>query len=61
MKKLLLSITAVIALSAGAKAQGAPDMGFETWQNISFTTVQDPVGWDILNALSAISSTPLSV
>ena len=60
MKKLILSITAVIALATSAMAQ-APDFGFETWANISITSVQDPVGWASLNALSAVTATPLSV
>lgn len=57
MKKLILTITAVISLSAGAMAQVAPDFNFETWANVPFSsTVQDPQGWASLNALTLVGT-----
>lgn len=53
MKKLLLSLSAVIALSIGAKAQ-TPSYNMENWANVQFsTTQQDPVGWASFNILVA--------
>lgn len=53
MKKLLLGFIAVAGLAPAVNAQ-APDMGFENWANVPFsTTVQDPVGWASFNVLVA--------
>jgi len=62
MKKLLLSFSALALLATAAKAQTAPDLGFENWAAIAppFITVQDPAGWASLNALT-VTGTPQSV
>ncbi len=55
MKKILLSLSIIASLVTGAKAQTAPDFGFETWHAIAapFITIEDPNGWASLNALTA--------
>lgn len=60
MKKILLTISAVISLAISAMAQ--PDFSFETWNNVQFsTTIQDPQGWASLNTLNVFTATPKSV
>jgi len=61
MKRLLLSIFSVASFALGLTAQVAPDMGFESWTTIPFSTKQDPNGWTSLNALSVIGPTAQSV
>ncbi|MCK6650321.1 MAG: T9SS type A sorting domain-containing protein [Bacteroidia bacterium] len=59
MKKILVSFLSIISILS-TKAQ-APDMGFEAWANVQFsTTIKDPVGWASFNVL-AISGMPQSV
>lgn len=56
MKKLILTISAVLSLSAAAMAQ-APDLFFETWANVfGSSTVQDPQGWASLNTLVSVGT-----
>ncbi len=59
MKKIILSATAIIAFAFNGLAQ-APDLMFENWANLPFSTNQDPVGWASLNALNLVG-TSLSV
>ncbi len=60
--KYILSITTIVLLTIGLKAQTAPDFGFDTWSKISISSVEDPNGWASLNALNAIGTgTALSV
>jgi len=61
MKKQLLSLTASLCAVFSVSAQ-APDMGFETWQQISppLVTAEDPVGWASFNAASLFGM-PLTV
>lgn len=60
MKKLLLVISALSVVGM-LKAQD-PDFGFETWENVQFsTTNQDPRGWTSLNTLNGVTATALSV
>lgn len=62
MKKILLSMFSIASLSYGVSAQGvAPDLGFEAWTTIPFSTKQDPNGWTSLNALTVIGPTAQSV
>ncbi|MDF2437458.1 MAG: hypothetical protein K0Q95_1834 [Bacteroidota bacterium] len=52
MKKLLLSICSAMILVSAGNAQ-APSYNMESWQNVQFGTVQDPVGWASFNILVA--------
>ncbi len=60
MKKRILTLIAIVSISAVSMAQ-TPDMGFETWANVSVTSIQDPVGWASLNTLNFATATPISV
>lgn len=55
MKKIILSVTAIIAFAFNGTAQ-APDLMFENWANVPFSTIQDPVGWASLNALTLVGT-----
>ncbi len=57
MKRIILSATAIFAFAFNGFAQ-APDLMFENWANTPFsTTVQDPIGWASLNALTLVGTT----
>ena len=56
MKKFIFTISIVASAFTSAMAQ-APDFNFETWANVPFGTVQDPVGWASLNALVSFGGT----
>lgn len=57
MKKILLSITAIIAFAFSGLSQ-APDLMFENWADAAppFVTIDDPIGWATLNALTAVGT-----
>lgn len=57
MKKIILSAFAFIAFAFNATAQ-APDLMFENWGDAAppFVTIDDPVGWASLNALTAVGT-----
>lgn len=57
MKKIILSVTAIIAFAFNGTAQ-APDLMFENWADAvpPFVTIDDPVGWASLNALTAVGT-----
>jgi hypothetical protein len=53
MKKITLSIFALIAIASQSVAQSAPDFGFETWvATPSPSSSTDPQGWVSFNALT---------
>jgi hypothetical protein len=57
MKKLLLTISTLIASAISVTAQ-APDLGFETWVNVPLSSsVQDPQGWASFNVLTSFGMT----
>lgn len=57
MKKIILSAAAIIAFAFNGTAQ-APDLMFENWGDAAppFVTIDDPVGWATLNALTAVGT-----
>ncbi len=50
MKKILLTISTVIASFMGVTAQ-TPDLGFEIWDPVPPGAIDDPRGWASFNAL----------
>ncbi len=57
MKNIILTISVVASSVIGAMAQ-SPDFGFETWGDAAppFVTIDDPLGWAGLNALTAVGT-----
>ncbi len=57
MKKIVLSASAIMSFAINSSAQ-APDLMFENWTNIPFsTTASDPNGWASLNTLTLVGTT----
>lgn len=55
MKKLVVTFSLIIASTIGAMAQ-VPDFNFESWANVQFGTLQDPIGWASLNTLNLVGT-----